>query len=134
MRGARITIGTLLLMLCGAGAAGAKPPPVAFSDCLPPPVVRPMELLLACGDGTESFSVTRWTSWSRHSARAVGTAEISDCTPSCVDGHVHDYRGVVLLDRPRACGGRMLFTRLRLVLGKRAGGGQPVGMFALCRR
>jgi hypothetical protein len=93
-----------------------------------------MEILLACGDGTESFRVSRWTRWTRHSARAVGTAEINDCTPSCVDGHVHDYRAVVLLDRPRACSGRVLFTRLRLVFTRRPGGGQPVGSLSLCGR
>jgi hypothetical protein len=131
---AALAIGTLLLMLAGAGDAGARQPPVAFSDCLPPPVVRPMEILLACGDGTESFTVSRWTRWNRKSARAVGTAEINDCTPSCVDGHVHHYRGAVLLDRPRGCGGQALFTRLRLVLANRAGSSRPMGTIVMCHR
>ncbi len=61
MRGAGATISALLLILGAASTATAKSPPVAFSDCLPPPVVRPMEILLACGDGTESFRVWHWT-------------------------------------------------------------------------
>jgi len=134
MRGAVAIIGALMLVLGVTSTADAKSPPVAFSDCLPPPSVRPMEILLACGDGTESFRVSRWTRWTRHSARAVGTAEINDCTPSCVDGHVHNYRAVVLLDRPRACSGWVLFTRLRLVFTRRPGGGQPVGSLTLCGR
>jgi hypothetical protein len=66
--------------------------------------------------------------------RGAVTAEINDCAPSCVDGHVHDYRAVVVLDRPRACSGRVLFTRLRLVFTRRPGGGQPVGSLTLCGR
>lgn len=134
MRAVAVTVGTLVLMLGGAGSAGAHRPPVAFTDCLPPPVVKPTELLLACGDGTESFSVSRWTRWNRQSARAVGTAEINDCAPSCVEGHAHHYRGVVLLDRLRTCNGTLLFTRLRLVLAYRAGRSQPAGTIVLCHR
>jgi hypothetical protein len=129
---AALAIGTLLLLLARAGDAGARQPPVAFSDCLPPPEVRPMEILLACGDGTESFTISRWTRWNRKSARALGTAEINDCTPSCADGHVRHYRGVVLLDRPRGCGGQALFTRLRLVLANRAGSSRPMGTIVMC--
>jgi hypothetical protein len=134
MRGVVILVGGLLLMLAWAGGAPARPPPVAFTECLPPPAVRPAEILLACGDGTESFSVTRWMRWTRRSARAVGTAEINDCTPSCVAGRVHAYRAAVVLDRPQTCGGRVLFTRLHLVLARRPGGGQPAGSLVLCRR
>jgi hypothetical protein len=134
VRGFAVTLGALMLMLGAAGAAHARQPPVAYTDCLRLPEVRPAELVLACGDGTESFSVARWTQWTRRSARAVGTAEINDCTPSCVDGHVHHYRAVVLLDRPRACGGRVQFTRLRLRFTKRPGAGQPVGVITLCPR
>jgi hypothetical protein len=39
----------------------------------------------------------------------------------------------VLLDRPRACSGRVLFTRLRLVFTTPRGG-QPVGSLTLCHR
>jgi hypothetical protein len=129
-----VALGTVLGLLAGAGEAAAAAPPVAYSDCLPPPVVRPSELLLACGDGTQSFTVARWTRWSRESARAVGTAEINDCTPSCVAGKAHRYRAIVLLDRPRSCGGRRLFTRLRLFTRTSAGGASPVGSLTMCPR
>ncbi|HEX5925508.1 MAG TPA: hypothetical protein VFY45_16870 [Baekduia sp.] len=135
MRALAATLAALLLLLLlgSAGAVPARPPPVGLADCLPPPSVRPGEVLLACGDGTSWFDVARWTRWTRRSARAVGTAQINDCTPSCVDGHVHHYRAVLLLDRPRACGGRLRFTRLRLVHTKRPGGG-PMGAITLCPR
>jgi hypothetical protein len=128
MRGFMVTLGALGLLAGWTGTAPAEPPPVAFADCLPPPSVKPLEILLACGDGTESFTVTRWT---RRSARALGTAHIDDCTPSCVDGRDHDYRAVMFLDRPRACGGRVLFTRMRLALSTRAGGGRRVGSLSV---
>jgi hypothetical protein len=126
-------VGAALLLLGSATApAVAEPPPVALSDCLLPEV-RPEVVLLACGDGTQSFDVARWTRWTRRSARAVGTAGINDCAPSCVDGHVHHHnRAVLLADRPRMCGGRWLFTRVRLYLAGRAGGGGPVGQIVMC--
>jgi len=128
-----LAIGVVMVLL-SAGEATAKAPPVAYAGCLPPPVVRPSELLLACGDGTESFTVARWTRWNRRSARAVGTAEVNDCTPSCVAGTVHQYRGaIVLLDRPRRCDGRMLFTRLRLFTRTSTAGASPGGAVMMCR-
>jgi len=125
-------IGAVIVLL-SAGEATAKAPPVAYSACLPPPVVRPSELLLSCGDGTQSFTVARWTRWNRRSARAVGTAEVNDCTPSCVAGKLHQYRAIVLLDRPRTCNGRVLFTRLRLFTRTFAGGASPEGAVTMCR-
>jgi hypothetical protein len=128
-----VTVGAALLLLGSATApAFAKPPPVALSDCLLPEV-RPDVVLLACGDGTQSFDVARWTRWTRRSARAVGTSEVNDCTPSCVDGHVHHHRAVLLADRPRVCGGRLLFTRVRLFFTARPAGGQPMGLIVTCR-
>ena len=124
----------VVIVLLSAGEATAKAPPVAYAGCLPPPVVRPSELLLACGDGTQSFTVARWTRWNRRSARAVGTAEVNDCTPSCVAGKLHRYRAIVLLDRPRTCNGRVLFTRLRLFTRTFAGGASPEGAVTMCLR
>jgi hypothetical protein len=132
MRGLAVSVGALALLLGCVADALARPRPVAFVDCLRLPLVRPAEVVLACGDGTESFEATRWTHWTRRSARAVGTAEINDCTPSCVDGHVHHYRALLLLDRPRACGGRLMFTRGRLVFTTRHAAGQSVGLITLC--
>ena len=131
---AALAIGAVLAPVAGAAEATAKPPPAAYLDCLPPAAVRPPELVMACGDGTESFTVARWTRWNRQSARAVGTAEIDGCTPSCVAGTAHRYRAVVVLDRPRSCSGRLLFTRLRLFTRTSTGGGSPVGAMTLCRR
>jgi hypothetical protein len=126
-----MTLGGALLALGTAAPVFAKPPPVAFSDCLGPSV-RPQDVVLACGDGTESFHAVRWTRWTRLGARAVGTAQIDDCTPSCADGHDHTYPAVLLLDRPRACGGRRLFTRVRLVLSAHRRGAHELGSIVMC--
>jgi hypothetical protein len=134
VKGIAVALGALLLAVAATSTAVAKAPPrVALQDCWLPSV-KPDIVLLACGDGSESFDVARWTRWSPRGARAVGRASINDCTPSCVDGHVHTYRAVLLLDRGRMCGGRLLFTRTRLFLGTRAGSAQPVGAMLLCAR
>jgi hypothetical protein len=125
-------LATALLVSACAATASAKTPPVAFAGCLGPSV-RPMDVLLACGDGTESFEVTRWTRWTRRSARAVGSAAIDDCDPSCVAGHTHSFLATLTLDRPRACHGRLRFTRLRIVFAQRPVRGQPAPVTYSCR-
>ena len=133
MRGA-LALGALLVAVGSANAEPARQPPsVAIQDCWLPEV-KPDIVLLACGDGTQSFDVARWTRWNRRGARAVGTASINDCEPSCVDGHVHTYRAVLLFDRARRCGGRLLFTRMRLVFAERPARGQPMASVVLCHR
>jgi hypothetical protein len=122
---AALVTAALALALAAVATAAGRPPAVAFRDCLGPEV-RPSELLLACGDGTEWFDVSRWTRWTRRSARAVGISHTRDCTPSCVAGRDRARRAVVLLDRPRPCGGRVLFTRLRIVLGGVSASGSVV--------
>ena len=121
----------LLLSACAAPAS-ATTPPVAFAGCLGP-AVRPLDVLLACGDGTASFEVTRWTRWTRRSARAVGTAEIDDCDPSCVAGHMQHLLAWLIVDRPRPCHGGQRFTRLRLVFAQRPARGQPAPVTYACR-
>ncbi len=127
-----IALAMVLAALGLASAASAAPPPVTFAGCLSPEF-KPKDVLLACGDGTASFSVARWSRWTRQSAKAVGTAVIDDCEPSCVDGHDHSYLAALILDRPRACHGRRRFTRLRLVFATRPARGQPAPTTYACR-
>ena len=128
---ARLLIGAVVLSTLG-GSAAAKALPVTFAGC-GGPLVKPKEVLLACGDGNAAFLVTRWTRWTRVSARAVGFAQINDCNPSCVAGHVNPYLAALVLDRPRACHGRQRFSRLRLVFAETPRGGQPKAMAYACR-
>ena len=129
----------LVVLLAGAialaafaGTAAAKPVPVAFAGCAGP-TVKPKEVVLACGDGNAAFLVTRWTRWTRTGARAVGTAEINDCNPSCVAGHVNPSFAALVLERPRPCHGRLRFTRLRLVFAEPPARGQPAAVSYPCR-
>lgn len=127
-----IALATLLTVLGLASVASAAPPPVRFAGCLSPEF-KPMDVLLACGDGTASFSVGRWSRWTRQSARAVGTAIIDDCDPNCVAGHFHSHLAALILDRPRTCHGTRRFTRLRLVFATRPARVQPAPTTFACR-
>ena len=132
MRPLMIVLGTLLAVLGLAAAASAKAPPVTFAGCLSP-AFKPNDVLLACGDGNASFSVTHWSRWTRRGAKAVGSAVINDCEPNCVAGHFHSQLAALTLDRPRACHGRTRFTRLRLVFATRPARGQPAPIAYACR-
>jgi hypothetical protein len=121
-----VIVAALAALLGVAAPAAATPPPVGFAGCLgSAPAVEPHDVLLACGDGTASFSVARWSRWTRSSARALGSAVIDDCEPSCVDGHARSLLAALVLDRPRSCHGARRFTRLRLVFATRPARGQP---------
>jgi hypothetical protein len=50
-----------------------------------------------------------------------------------VDGHVHTYRAVLRFDRARMCGGRLIFTRMRLVFTERPGRAQPMASTVMCQ-
>jgi hypothetical protein len=131
-----LAIAATLAVLAGlAGPAAAKAPPVRFAGCLASaPAFKPLDVLLACGDGNAAFSVARWTRWTRQSAKALGSAEINDCDPSCVGGHFHSQLAALVLDRPRSCHGARRFTRLRLVFATRPARGQPAPVTYGCRR
>jgi hypothetical protein len=103
-----------------------------FAGCLQP-AFKPKDVLIACGDGNASFSVTRWSRWSRRSARADGAAVINDCKPNCVSGHFGSQLAALISDRPRACRGRPRFSRLRLVFATRPMRGQPAPITYACR-
>jgi hypothetical protein len=125
-------LGTLLAVLGPAAAASAKLPPVTFAGWLQP-AFEPNDVLLACGDGNASFSVTHWSRWTRRGAKAVASAVINDCEPSCVAGHFHCQLAALILARPRACHGRTRLTRLRLVFATRPTRGQPAPITYACR-
>jgi hypothetical protein len=130
-RGLVAVLGTAVVLAAFAGSAAAKPP-VTFASCAGA-TVKPKEVLLACGDGNAAFLVRSWSRWTRTGARAVGTAEINDCNPTCVAGHVAPYLAALVLDRPRPCHGRVRFTRLRLVFAVPPAKGQPASLIFPCR-
>jgi hypothetical protein len=94
--------------------AQAATHPTVFADCLQRPTQRPDEILLACGDGTQSIGISSWTGWGSTFAAGRGTLEIDDCKPSCVAGTDHDYAVVVLLTGRQTCkpGGKIAYRTL----------------------
>ena len=126
-----VAFASLFLPLAVADARPARLPEFV-GDCQHASV-RPAEVILACGDGNAAFEVAAWTSWTARAARATGSAQINDCEPSCVAGHFHAHRAVLLLDRPRACHGASRFTRLKLIFAVRPARGQPSPVPYPCR-
>jgi hypothetical protein len=102
-----------------AGPAAAKHDagaPTVFPDCLGKPLVKPADLVIACGDGNESLSNLTWVGWGSPFTAGRGVVTINDCTPSCAAGHDHDYPVVVILTGRQTCrpSGKIAYARLSL--------------------
>ncbi|WP_217238566.1 hypothetical protein [Streptomyces sp. AC555_RSS877] len=76
--------------------------PTVLVDCLSKPQVRPVDFMLACGDGNSRLASLRWARWDAASAEAKGVNRVNDCKPYCAAGTFHSYRVVVRLDEPRS--------------------------------
>lgn len=74
--------------------------------------VRPVSIIVACGDGGFYFSKLRWSTWGTRHAFATGLANANDCSPTCVAGHFHTYPAAVKLGVVKKCGRRAEFTLL----------------------
>jgi hypothetical protein len=105
-----------------------------YGDCTTP-TVEPSEIVLACADYGTLLEGLRWTSWTATTAKATGTLEYNDCTPSCVAGHHHYLPGTrVTLTRPVSRGGGpLLWSRVQespqppgYATGPYRGGPQPL--------
>ena len=70
-------------------------------DCLWHPEVRPVDFMLACGDGNSRLASLHWSRWGTDSARAEGVNWVNDCKPYCAAGRFHAYPVTVTLDHPR---------------------------------
>jgi len=69
---------------------GCMPPDgVAWINNCGPLVSKPVQLVLACGDGNYYLSGLRWSGWGSATAAATGKAVANDCTPYCAAGHFH---------------------------------------------
>lgn len=86
-----------------AVAARSAPAPSAIPDCTGKPVVRPREIVFACGDGNALARDLHWTGWGSTFAAAVGTFSANDCTPNCAAGHFHAYPVVVIARGAQTC-------------------------------
>lgn len=114
----RLAVVAIALVAAASASAGRTPGFLGCSAFLSTsrqkPAVRPPSIVVACADGGLLLKKLHWSSWSAAGARAHGNAVANDCAPTCVAGHFHTYRATVKLSRPRACHGRLLFTRLEL--------------------
>ena len=135
----RLRIAAAALTLCGlattaamAGTASASPTtarPTATTtattsvtvliDCLRHGDVRPGSYVFTCADANSYLTRLHWATWTARDAFATGTDAFNDCTPSCVQGHLHQFPALVVLWRPEPWPGHNgghYFSRMTLVL------------------
>jgi hypothetical protein len=133
----RLRITAVALALCGlaataavagtAGSASASPTtsmtaaskvPVLI-DCLRHGDVRPGGYVFTCADANSYLTGLHWATWTGRDAFATGTYAFNDCTPSCVQGHLHSFPALVLVWRPESWPGHhggQYFSRMTTVL------------------
>jgi hypothetical protein len=98
----RITIVVALLATIpsiASAAGGGKP----FAINCNQEQFKPKKIVLSCGDGASWLGKLKWSSWGASSAKASGTYNAIDCTPSCAAGHVKSSPVTVTLSKPKTC-------------------------------
>lgn len=95
---ASIVGATLGLAVAHGPSASASTAPAVTEEghpvvvnCSKAKVTEPHNLMLACGDGTESLIGLHWSSWELGHAAGHGTDAINLCVPDCAQGHVRFY-------------------------------------------
>jgi hypothetical protein len=73
--------------------------------------VRPVTIVIACGDGGFYLDHLRYDGWTRALANASGIAMARRCVPDCAHGHYVGQAVHVRLDRVRVVFGSSIFTR-----------------------
>lgn len=53
----------------------------------------------------------RWSGWGNPSATGRGEVDTLICDPSCATGRLEHSNAVIVLSKPRRCGGRRFYTR-----------------------
>jgi hypothetical protein len=76
---------------------------MALPDCQGKPVVKPVIVTLACGDGNFYAENLRWTGWGESFTAALGVGQANDCTPNCAAGHFHSYQMVLIATDRQTC-------------------------------
>ncbi|MFI0805913.1 hypothetical protein [Streptomyces echinatus] len=108
--GTAVTLSAGALLTAAMTTATASPPTAATTpprtavaqpvlvDCVWQRTVRPIDFLLACGDGNSRLTGLHWEQWSPTKATAVGVNVVNDCKPYCAAGTFHSYPVTVRLD------------------------------------
>jgi hypothetical protein len=79
------------------------PVPSVLAQCNLPnagPSVRPVSIMLACGDGNASLTRLTWSSWTPTTALATGLYTHNLCVPNCAEGTFVSVSADVRLNYP----------------------------------
>jgi hypothetical protein len=96
-----------------ANPAAAAPSTMALADCVGKPTIKPVSVTLACADANFTAGNLTWTGWGNAFAAAMGTATVNDCTPSCVAGHFHHYKIILIANGTQRCpSGQPAYARI----------------------
>lgn len=110
----------LAMVVVCASPAGAKER-VYYPNCVGKARYKPTKVVFSCGDGGFFAKRLKWYRWGTKSARGrTRYAYQNDCKPFCANGTLHRYRLRLVLKRVRRCStGRLVFTRMAVVFGRR---------------
>lgn len=122
MKAVRITTAILLGLGLSAGTLAIATPATAaprtsVNHC-GQLEVKPADLVLSCADASTMLTDLRWTRWSNGSAKATGSYEVNDCSPTCVAGTTREYRAKVTLSVPKVQAGKRVFTKATITFTK----------------
>jgi hypothetical protein len=93
-----------------AAAAGVAAAPGALPDCVGKLQVKPRSVVFTCADAGFGAQKLDWIAWGGKTAAAIGQASVNDCTPTCVAGHFHTFRIVLVVTGSQHCpGGRTAY-------------------------
>jgi len=99
--------------------------PYVFDCVKKAAVLRPSELLVACGDGGVDARTISWQTWNPDTATASATIYANDCDPTCAAGAVHDFPAELTLGEPHDIGGTVYYSRLTVRYLGASPSGQP---------
>lgn len=98
-----------------ASAAPASPSDTVVITCQGKKVVKPKEIVMACGDGNTYVYKITWKSWTANRAVGTGTLSWNTCLPdNCSTGLVQEYKVRIVLGRVASGPGVTAFSRMTL--------------------
>jgi hypothetical protein len=97
----------------GAGATTTGKPQVDW-NCTAAGLVKPTQIILACGDGNAVAEQLHWTKWTGTRAVGAGFLRQNDCAPDCADGTFHNYPARFTLSETTSAGHVRYFTRVTI--------------------
>ena len=62
-------------------------------------------------NGEQTLDELRWSGWGNPSTTGRGGVDTLICDPNCATGRVDRSTAVIVLSKPRRCGGRLFYTR-----------------------